>query len=239
MLKGVVSLTLLAWLSGLAAGDNVIREWGGAQGGYVIVPASRWVTILVPGTYKFQATDANNPGGLGDINHITVDPNCAAGTVNVYVVRDPNEVGGLQDQPGVRYLKEINLSAPNVTGNIQTVRTTASVAELGAVSATALVGYVVVGDPNTGGADILNNIAVEQFDGRVDCHTMQNLTATGTGPHDGEVRVHDSYAGTLHLYGPGGGLWFQGAMNGTIQVDGPLGWILFDTDVGGDVTLAA
>lgn len=85
----------------VASGTNEIRVWDGDPNQCDINQGQRWVKIFSPGTYKFEATDPNNAGGLGDIDHITVDANCPAGTVDVYVVRDPNEVGGDPNQPGV------------------------------------------------------------------------------------------------------------------------------------------
>lgn len=177
--RGVLGLSLGAALSVAAVADNIITEWGGAPGGYNIVGGeAATVTITAPGTYKFQATDPSRPNGLGDINSITVDASCPSGTVTVSVVRDPNEVGGDPNQPGVFALKKINLWAPNVVGNIQTVRSAANVGELGAVWATALAGDMIVGDPNAGGAGIVSNVSVPQLDGVIDCNSMRNLTVT-------------------------------------------------------------
>jgi hypothetical protein len=81
-----------------AVADNTIHQWSGDPNDVQIV-LGRWVYILAPGTFGFEALDVdpNDPNtvlGLGYFQEISVDPNCPAGTVNVYILRDPNEGGG-------------------------------------------------------------------------------------------------------------------------------------------------
>jgi hypothetical protein len=104
--RGLISLSVLGLLSGMAGAQNSIREWTGASG-YRIVEMTVWIDA--PGTYKFETTDPN-----GVIDDIIVDPNCPSGTINLYVLRDPNESGG----PGAAGISLLDLlTVPNVTAN--------------------------------------------------------------------------------------------------------------------------
>jgi hypothetical protein len=213
MLKsGLVIVSLLVGLSVVAAADNVISEWGGAQGGYVISGGeAAAVVITAPGTYKFQALDPNGPSGLGIINHITVDPNCPAGTVTVSVVRDPNEVGG-SSSPGALDLKEIDLSNASQS-NIQVVNIAGDLAELGAVRATNVTGAF---SPS---GSILNDIFLDRLDGSIWCHGAENITVSSGTASAAQVFVFAGYAGTMNLTGTPF-IFVNGAMSGSIDVTG-------------------
>lgn len=126
MCRHVCAAAACVMLLGTAATGEVIL-WEGN-------PANVWwydvnaVKILAPGTYKFEAL---TNGQLSDINHILVDASCPAGDIYVYVVRNPNEVGGQQHEPGASNLKEINLTGSAATGVISEVVITGDLGELG------------------------------------------------------------------------------------------------------------
>jgi hypothetical protein len=157
--RGLITLSVLSLLSVVAqGGDNLIKEWSNpGGGGYSIDQGDRRVTITAPGTYKFEGLDVdpNDPNtvlGLGWINHITLDGNCPAGTVNVYVLRKPEEGGG----DGALGVGEINLVLTGVTGNVMDVSTTVNLAYLDKIQAGTIDGQVTTGS-------ILHDIVIDSL----------------------------------------------------------------------------
>ena len=240
--RGVLSLSLGIVLSGVACGDNVITEWGGAQAGYEIYQDPlRIVLITAPGTYKFQALDPNGPGGLGIINQITVAASCPSGTVTVSVVRNPSEVGGATKEPGVNELKEINLNRggwppdPNVIGVIEALYTAGDLGAYGQTWATTLAGTMTVGQGVPGGATVLSDITVDQLDGALVCNSLGSLYVTREGwDNAGSVIVMGDWYGSINVAGSLGSLDFQGFAGGSgwgnsgIYVSGNLGQAWFE-----------
>jgi hypothetical protein len=224
--RALVSLLALACLSGVAIGQNSIREWSGASGGYLIYETTVWITA--PGEYKFQATEPNAPDGLGVIDHILLDPNCPSGTVNVYVLRDPNEGGG----PGAAGVGEINLKKTGVDTNIMDVSTTVNLAYLGMIQADTIGGDIIT-------ADIEDDIQVDYLGGSIGCDHMHSLDVqhgTSGMPNIG-VRYDwgDEGADSIHVEdGPIGYLNVDGCMSGTVKVADAYG--IGMGVVAGDVT---
>jgi hypothetical protein len=219
----------LGWLSGLASGQNLIREWTGASG-YRIFETTVWIDA--PGTYKFQATDPNGPNGLAVIDHILLDANCPEGTVNVYVLRDPNEGGGY----GAKGVGEINLKKTGVETNIMDVLTTVNLAYLDMIQADTISGDI-------GTPDIGNDITVDYLGANIMCDHMHSLEVlhgtSGTFPPSITVSGDwgDEGADLIHVEdGPLGLLVVGGCMSGTIKVADADGIVI--SVVAGDLKAA-
>jgi hypothetical protein len=187
---------------------NTIWEWGGAGGGYLIDQGNKKVTITAPGTYKFAASEPNDPDNLGEI--WLIEAPGVQGTVNIYVAQENYEPGY-----GVARLKQINLSGATV-GNIVTVRARDSIADDGDVVATSINGHI-----NT--TFILHDIALDQLNGDIWCHEiLANVTvAQSAAPSSEILALGNGYWGVMDIHGTLGYLAL-GDLMGTVTVHGSL-----------------
>jgi hypothetical protein len=192
LVRVLMTLSLLSVLSVVAeGGDNFIKRWGGTGGGYLIYQDNRTVVITAPGTYKFEALDLdpNDPNtvlGLGVIDHMLVDANCPSGTINLYVLRDPNEGGG----PGTRYVLEFALVDPNepdVVSNLAETRATETLAD---VEATAITGPVIADES-------IGDVTVDYLGGDITTADLGNVTVTAGLTGSPTITVDGDYEGIM------------------------------------------
>ena len=222
-------------MASTAPAANVIEEWGGAAGGYTIYQHLHKVEITAAGTYKFQATDG---AALGIIKQITV-PSPITGTVIIYIVRDPEDVGGDPHSPGAAEVWEIDLANAS-DGQATELRTTGNYGH-------AIYGGPLVAD-ETGtlhiGGDVLDEIDVAgdmsapltvggHLHAPLECDgTADDISLLGTGEHTGNITVGDgatAYDGDVHVGGPHTAtLSFRGPFNGTLTADDDLNTVTID-----------
>jgi hypothetical protein len=250
-----------------ALGENRIREWSGHEPNDVDI-SQVYATVLIKnvGTYKLEALDVdpNDPNtvlGLGYFQEVSVDSNCPAGTVNLYIARDPNDGGG----PGatdVYYLELLN--APNVTVNIAEMRVTATLPDL---FATATTGAIVaddsignIGVTTLGGEIVSANLGVVYvtwLDGDITAGTIGDVYATWFGGNiiaestlgdvwidvgltgSASITVAADYEGDMNFPGDLPALQIYGNASGEIygtdasaSVD--IGWLTGTLIIGGD-----
>ncbi len=187
--KRVIACVVGLMFASVALGENRIYEWSGHDPNDIQIDQyNALVSILAPGTYKFEALDVdpNDPNtvwGLGVFQEIEVDPNCPQGTVNLYIARDPNQGGG----PGatdVYYLELLN--AQNVTVNIAEMRVDDSLPD---VAATATTGPVV--------AYSIDSITLDYLGGDVDCTSLGDVTVSDGLTDEPTITVDGGYAATM------------------------------------------
>ncbi len=221
--RRLVSLSLLGLLSGLASAANFIREWTGASG-YRIVEMTVWIDA--PGTYKFEALDVdpNDPNtvlGLGWIDRILLSENCPAGTVNLYVLRDPNEGGG----PGAAGVGEINLKKTGVTTNIMDVSTSVNLAYLGMIQADTIGGEVETGAIQDD--IVIDALSADAILGCTGSPFAHHLTVSGdlagyayflSLDQNSQVSVTGELSGILHTFADMRGLIVADVVSGSIEV---------------------
>ncbi len=215
-----------------ASADNFIREWGGAQGGYIIDQADRKITITAPGIYKFEATDGDD---LGTIDKIVIVEGGFTGQVYLYVARDDEAGGG----DGALDVELIDLTGASA-GRIKELRIAGDLAADGPVRATSISGPFTVGD------DILDDIEVEVLGGDISCHSMRDLTVsarTESSPRPPNITVYtlawynhtiDVRHGSLHQ------VYIWGQLTGEIKVAEDvnlllLAWVTGNIDIGRDL----
>jgi hypothetical protein len=150
-------------LGAVAAGNaaNLITVWE-ATGTYILLQDQGRVEITSDGVFKIQAT-GDHPGGLGDINAITVASN-VTGTVEVSILRDPNDNAGLLGAYDVRVL--------NLSGNATTVIVECWVAHDLAADDNVVTG--TLGTTYVGNA-IGHDIVIDNLYGDINCISMRSL----------------------------------------------------------------
>ncbi|MEW6252035.1 MAG: hypothetical protein AB1716_15455 [Planctomycetota bacterium] len=217
MKKGIIALLGLA--AALQANANIVL-WEGNQNHVEILQDPYYsVKILQPGLFKLQSV---TNGQLDVINHITVDASCPAGDIYVYVVRNPDEVGGQQHEPGASNLKEINLTGSAAVGRISEVVITGELGELGMTRGHYLSGDVA--------GVVHTNIEVAAL-GTFACQTLRSLTVTGGegNPIPADLRVRADWPAspaqseTISWPGPCGNLeFFSIGPLGVVQLGGEV-----------------
>ncbi|MFH1745771.1 MAG: hypothetical protein ABIG44_01875 [Planctomycetota bacterium] len=174
-----VGAVVLAALASSALADNEITVWY-ATGTYLVEQDAHTVLITSAGTFKVQATDGAN---LGHIRSITVAPD-VSGTVNLYILRDPEEGGG----NGAQDVEWVNLSNAT-TGNIAELRVLrylghdegAEDTQAAAIAGTFIVGKAVEKDVIVGTLASGASLSI---------YTLSaNLEVTGSGPHAGSIDI--------------------------------------------------
>jgi hypothetical protein len=182
MLKRVGAVVVCALLMLSSAGAVSVPEVWNATGDYRIDYQNLRVYLQSAGAFRIQSKDGTE---LGDINGISIDPNVPdiKGTVNVYIVRDPNEVGGDPNQPGASNVRQIDLTRAS-EGIISTLRISDFLGDGGQTLAAAISGDVVVGKA------IVSDVYVGTLSGGTLRATEMDadLHVTGPGPHTGSMQ---------------------------------------------------
>jgi hypothetical protein len=228
--------TVCACFVGLAMvtgglGENKIREWSGHDPNDLdIGQFDRTVVIKAPGTYKLEALDVdpNDPNtvlGLGDFQEIKIDDNCPAGTVDVYILRDPNEGGG----PGALDVYFLHLDPNNlaVIGNIAELEITGDLGDDGSTTAIdsgpltvdgSLKSDLVIDD------DITGDMTFGGLAGNISCDSMQDLTVTRSEEplFTPSVTVRGAYSHTISVPHGVYNIQFDGTMSGAVDIGGAI-----------------
>lgn len=191
----------------IAQAENVITVWESSGTYNVYQEPERRVELTSDGVFKLQATGDHD--GLGEIRSIAV-ASSVTGTVEVYILRRPEEGGG----PGAYDVRLLNLSG-DATAIIRECRVAHDLAADGNVVADTLGGDLVVGSA------IGHDIALDHLDGHIECITMHNLSVTTSSSPDAAVKVTEPYAGTMYVNGPLGALDL-GAITGTVVIGDDL-----------------
>ena len=226
-------ITVLVCALSAAAGahaTNWITVWE-ATGTYNLLQDPwRTVEITSDGVFKIQATGDHD--GLGEIWSITV-AYYVTGTVEVSILRDPNE-GGYWGAYDVRVL--------NLSGNATTVIAECRVAHDLATDDNVVAG--TLGTTTVGNA-IGHDIVVSGLEGDLYCTSMRSLYvnagtrapppsilvggAWGYEPNDPQEPYDDMIVQSLHY------LEFCGSVLGHIDVSGDVDWLYWEGDLIGDV----
>jgi hypothetical protein len=120
-------------------------------------------------------------GMLGEINKLWIDPNQpVAGAVDVFIVRNPLEVGGLQHEPGAAQVKQIDIRSASGGGVVRELRITSNLAADAPVYVfgmdTCAVGGSVLRDVIVSGAITGPLTITGMLKANVSCGSLQNLT---------------------------------------------------------------
>jgi hypothetical protein len=143
------TVVVCAAILSIAALADQVQVWE-ASGQYRTTQDG-WLYVQSARTFKVQAM---NGQALGTINGISVDPQVPPiqGTVIIYVVRNPAEVGGLLHEPGAVDVRQIDLTHRVSNGVLAELNITGDLAVTGPIRARATDG------PLTIGHDVLNDI---------------------------------------------------------------------------------
>jgi hypothetical protein len=216
-----------------AVGGNSIHQWSGDPNDVIIFQPDT-VVILAPGTFGFEALDPNGPDGLGYFQEISIDPNCSAGTVNVYILHDPNDANnpGGPGAVNVYYLHLVDPNVPNVIGNITELNITGDLGEYGATKASnagpltvdgVLRSDLVIDD------DITGDMTFAGLAGNISCDLMQNLTVgQSVELFTPDITIRHGYSAVMEVDRGLRQLSIGGLMSGTIET----GWPVWYIDVG-------
>jgi hypothetical protein len=221
MRQGAICVVLAA-LPLVAHGEpnNVISQTNGnlIEGtDYQINQFARSVTILRGNDtqiFEFRARLLDNGEyvGPGDINLVAVGPG-ASGLVRVSLVDEEHPVG-------VRDLKQMDLTGPNVTGILEYASIAEDVGEDGPVVINQAVGPVDVGGNwvNTLQADeITAPIVIDgALNGTIQTGSLGDFVANARlqlVSHAGTLEIQQPYSGTILIYG---------GMNGAIELSNDM-----------------
>jgi len=221
MLQRVVVCAADLTLATGAVAQNTINQWSGEPNDVYLDQFNARVVIQAPGTFGFEAFDPNGPGGLGVFQEIAVDDDCPAGTVNVYILRDPNQGGG----PGAVHVYYLHLlDATNVTGNISELNITGSLGEPNHPTEATNAGALTVGGSLNSDLvithDITGNMTIGGLGGNISCDSMQDLTDTRSEEpvFTPSITVRGPYSHTISVTRALHELDFGGEMSGTVEI---------------------
>jgi hypothetical protein len=216
-------------LAASAAADNSIHQWLGEPND-VDVFGGNWVRIKAPGSFGFEALDRdpNDPNtilGLGYFLEIEIDPNCPAGTVNVYILHDPNDPNS-PGGPGAIDVYWVHLlDATNVTGSLAELRITGDLgSELGTNEASnaglLVVGGALLSDLWIDDA-ITDDVTIDTLAADIRAYSMQDLTVTqGTGTPS--ITIGGTYSANMDIGASLDELYFGNTMSGAVELSAPL-----------------
>jgi hypothetical protein len=168
-------------LFGAAAsmGQNNILLWEGPAQNCYINQGAKSVEITGPGVFKLQAKVFG--GMMGEINKLWIDPNQpVTGAVEIFIVRNPLEVGGLQHEPGAAQVKQIDIRSASGGGVVRELRITLNLAADAPIYATSMdtcaVGGSVLRDVIVSGAITGPLTITGMLKANLSCGSLQNLT---------------------------------------------------------------